>query len=132
MPRFIVKMTFLAIFSTKTGFFVNFLCWSAFFKLFLKSKKSLALVLKVKSANFKERGQGERSRRYAIFRRISVCRISISADLGNSPFGAWVVCVYRSRAMQSLTLVNATTHAFFVSIQNWQGSLRSEGELHRY
>jgi hypothetical protein len=64
--------------------------------LFLRSKKSFALVLKVKSANFKERGQGERSRRYAFF---GVSRFVVSAlwlVIGNSPSGAWVVCVYRS------------------------------------
>ena len=42
---------------------------------------------------------------------------------GNSPFGAWVVCIYRVRAMQSLTLVNATTRAFFVSSEKCQKSL---------
>ena len=32
---------------------------------------------------------------------------------GNSPFGAWVVCVYRSLGMLSLKVVNATIYAFF-------------------
>ena len=32
----------------------------------------------------------------------------------NSPFGAWVVCVYRVKALLSLRVVNATTCAFFV------------------
>ena len=36
----------------------------------------------------------------------------------NSPFGAWVVCVYRIEAFESLALVNATIYAFFVFIQN--------------
>jgi hypothetical protein len=33
---------------------------------------------------------------------------------GNSPFGAWVVCIYRSLGMLSLKVVNATICAFFV------------------
>lgn len=33
---------------------------------------------------------------------------------GNSPFGAWVVCVYRIEAVDSPALVNATIYAFFV------------------
>ncbi|WP_288799903.1 FISUMP domain-containing protein [uncultured Fibrobacter sp.] len=36
---------------------------------------------------------------------------------GNSPFGAWVVCVYRIEAVDSPALVNATIYAFFVFIQ---------------
>ena len=32
---------------------------------------------------------------------------------GNSPFGAWVVCIYRVKALLSPVLVNATTRAFF-------------------
>ena len=35
----------------------------------------------------------------------------------NSPFGAWVVCVYRIEAVDSPALVNATICAFFVFIQ---------------
>ena len=36
----------------------------------------------------------------------------------NSPLGAWVVCVYRSWALQSLKVVNASTHAFFYLYKN--------------
>jgi len=43
---------------------------------------------------------------------------SWSLTKGNSPFGAWVVCVYRIEAVDSPALVNATICAFFVSIQN--------------
>jgi len=50
------------------------------------------------------RGQGERSRRYAVLRYASVCCTSFLAGLwsyiwpkSNSPFGAWVVCFYRTR-----------------------------------
>ena len=38
---------------------------------------------------------------------------------GNSPFGAWVVCVYRSLGMLSLKVVNATICAFFCFHKNW-------------
>ena len=37
---------------------------------------------------------------------------------GNSPFGAWVVCVYRLKAFESLIQINATTRAFFVYLHN--------------
>lgn len=39
--------------------------------------------------------------------------------MSNSPFGAWVVCIYQSEAVESPALVNVATHAFFISIQNW-------------
>ena len=56
-------------------------------------------------------------------RYASVCRTDFLSVFGrktkgNSPFGAWVVCVYRLLGMHSLTLVNATIYAFFVFIQN--------------
>jgi hypothetical protein len=37
---------------------------------------------------------------------------------GNSPFGAWVVCVYLVQALQSLRVINATICAFFVFSRN--------------
>ena len=63
------------------------------------------------------REQGERSRRNAVFWYTSVCCTS------NSPFGAWVVCVYRVLALQSLDWIDAATHAFLYSLKIWCDSL---------
>ena len=54
--------------------------------------------------NFKTRGQGERSRRCAVYavRLGLLCRLLVGLwsymAKSNSPFGAWVVCVYRVEA----------------------------------
>ena len=46
---------------------------------------------------------------------------------GNSPFGAWVVCVYRLEAVESPAWINATICAFFVSLQKMAWFLAEQG-----
>ena len=57
-----------------------------------------------------------------------VSRFVVSAArlvIGNSPFGAWVVCVYRLKAVESPTQVNASTYAFFVFLHNRRNLCRA-------
>jgi len=56
--------------------------------------------------HFTKRGQGERSRRYASFGVLQFAVPTLQSVFGrmakgNSPFGAWVVCVYRLEAVES-------------------------------
>lgn len=69
--------------------------------------------------HFPKRGQGERSRRHTVLLYASVCYADFLVGLWlYSPFGAWVVCVYRLEAVESPAWINATICAFFVSLQN--------------
>ena len=86
----------------------------------------------MKSANFKY----SRTRRTLT----QVCRFAaylglsyqFCAGMGNSPFGAWVVCVYRIQALQSLTRIDATTRAFFVFSRNLAKFIAERGELQKF
>ena len=66
-PAFLSKLSFLLDFHEKMGPFVNFLCNFPFYKLFLKSKRVLLLFSKRNLQISLVRGQGERSRRHAVF-----------------------------------------------------------------
>ncbi len=76
------------------------------FILVLKCKRVFLLPSTRNLDHFYERGQGERSRRYAGFGVLQFAVPTLRSvfgrmAMGNSPFGAWVVCVYRSEAVES-------------------------------
>lgn len=84
--------------------------------------------------NFYRRGQGEHSRKcvylVAVLAILLACfdkatnLASLQDELGvclavlSPAFGTWVVCVYRLEAVESPTLIDATTCAFFAFSQN--------------
>jgi len=90
-------------------------------KLFLKSKKEFNPVLKAKSRQFPM--TEDKANTHAGMPFCGISRFVMPAFqlvVGNSPFGAWVVCIYQSEAVESPALVNAANpHPFFVSIQDW-------------
>ena len=90
----------------KNAISLNFLCILFNFILVLKCKRVFLLPSTRNLDHFYERGQGERSRRYASFGVLQFAVPTLRSvfgrmAMGNSPFGAWVVCVYRSEAVES-------------------------------
>ena len=118
------KMAQIRHFLHKSALFCKLFERFTFFILFLRRKRVFALVLKAKYRQF----PNARTRRTLT----QVCRFAAYLGLsepafqpvlgrmakGNSPFGAWVVCVYRLEAVESPAWINATICAFFVFIQN--------------
>ena len=108
------------LFSEKKRIFLHFRALFSLFYVIFSTKQRVQLLFSGRNLQIsQERGQGERSRRHAVLRYASDCRISHSADFWScrprttAHLGRGSFAFIALRHVQSPVQVNATICAFF-------------------